>query len=71
MPLDQYSTENAIHVKYGQRWPLLIDPERQAYKWLCKISGDKLRKIRVTDPNYLRTLENSMRVGETVLLQVP
>ncbi|XP_053239011.1 dynein axonemal heavy chain 14 isoform X1 [Podarcis raffonei] len=68
LPLDQYSTENAIHIMYGQRYPLLIDPERQAYKWISQMSG-KLRQIRVTDAHYFRTLENSMRLGESVLLQ--
>nr|XP_028577583.1 dynein heavy chain 14, axonemal [Podarcis muralis] len=68
LPLDQYSTENAIHIMYGQRYPLLIDPERQAYKWISQMSG-KLRQIRVTDAHYFRTLENSMRLGEPVLLQ--
>ncbi|XP_060101418.1 dynein axonemal heavy chain 14-like [Heteronotia binoei] len=69
LPLDQYSTENAIHIKHGQRWPLLIDPERQAYKWICQMARGCLRQIRATDSTYLRTLENSMRVGESVLLE--
>ncbi|KAH0622659.1 hypothetical protein JD844_025154, partial [Phrynosoma platyrhinos] len=70
LPLDQYSTENAILVKYGQLWPLLIDPERQAYKWIHQMAGDKLREIWATDASYLRKLENCMRIGESVLLQV-
>ncbi|XP_042301519.1 LOW QUALITY PROTEIN: dynein axonemal heavy chain 14 [Sceloporus undulatus] len=69
LPLDQYSTENAILVKYGQRWPLLIDPERQAYKWIHEMAGDKLQEICATDASYLRKLENCMRIGESVLLQ--
>uniref|UniRef100_A0A8D0B053 Uncharacterized protein n=1 Tax=Salvator merianae TaxID=96440 RepID=A0A8D0B053_SALMN len=68
LPLDEYSTENAILVKHGQRCPLLIDPEGQAYKWICQTAG-KIHHINVTDAGYLRILENSMRVGETVLLQ--
>uniref|UniRef100_G1KEF2 AAA+ ATPase domain-containing protein n=1 Tax=Anolis carolinensis TaxID=28377 RepID=G1KEF2_ANOCA len=69
LPLDQYSTENAILVMYGQRWPLLIDPERQAYKWIYQMAGGKLQEISATDASYLRKLENSMRIGESVLLQ--
>ncbi|XP_053163841.1 dynein axonemal heavy chain 14 isoform X5 [Hemicordylus capensis] len=69
LPLDEYSTENAIHIKYGQRWPLLIDPERQAYKWICQMAGNRLRQIHVTDAGYIRMLENCTRTGESVLLQ--
>lgn len=70
MPHDQYSTENAILVKHGQRWPLLIDPERQAYKWICQMEGSKLRQISATDANYLKTVEYSLQFGESILLQV-
>ncbi|XP_007435709.1 dynein heavy chain 14, axonemal, partial [Python bivittatus] len=69
LPLDQYSTENAILIKHGRRWPLLIDPERQAYKWICQMEGGKLRQIHITDVNYLKILEYSLQFGESVLLQ--
>ncbi|XP_077196785.1 dynein axonemal heavy chain 14 isoform X2 [Paroedura picta] len=69
LPLDQYSTENVIHIIHGQRWPLLIDPEKQAYKWIRQMAKGCLRQIRATDSTYFRTLENSMRMGESVLLE--
>nr|XP_056709345.1 dynein axonemal heavy chain 14 [Euleptes europaea] len=69
LPLDQYSTENAIHIKHGQRWPLLIDPERQAYKWISQMAKGCLRQLSAKDSTYLRTLENSIRVGESVILE--
>ncbi|XP_026551198.1 dynein heavy chain 14, axonemal [Pseudonaja textilis] len=69
LPHDQYSTENAIIIKHGQRWPLLIDPESQAYKWICQMEGTKLKQINATDANYLKTIEYSLQFGESVLLQ--
>ncbi|XP_074844510.1 dynein axonemal heavy chain 14, partial [Carettochelys insculpta] len=69
LPLDQYSIENAILVKNGQQWPLLIDPQKQACKWICQMEGDRLKQIHASDSSYLRTLENTMRIGDSVLLQ--
>ncbi|XP_075781391.1 dynein axonemal heavy chain 14 isoform X1 [Pelodiscus sinensis] len=69
LPLDQYSIENAILVKNGQRWPLLIDPQKQAFKWVCQMEGNGLRQIHASDSSYLRTLENAMRIGDSILLQ--
>ncbi|XP_013921881.1 PREDICTED: dynein heavy chain 14, axonemal [Thamnophis sirtalis] len=69
LPHDQYTTENAILVKHGQRWPLLIDPERQAYKWICQMEGSKLRQTNASDAKYLITIEYALQFGESVLLQ--
>lgn len=27
LPVDNFSVENSLIVKFGQRWPLLIDPQ--------------------------------------------
>lgn len=35
------------------------------------MAGGKLRQIHASDSSYLRTLENAVRVGESVLLKVP
>jgi dynein heavy chain len=34
LPTDSLSTDNAILVKRGRRWPLMIDPQGQANKWI-------------------------------------
>ncbi|CAH2255722.1 dynein heavy chain 14, axonemal [Pelobates cultripes] len=70
LPPDPYSTENAILVKNGQRWPLLIDPHGQAFKWICQMEGDRLQKVQTSDPGYIKLMENAIRLGEPVLLQV-
>lgn len=32
VPLDSHSTENAIVMQHSRKWPLLIDPQGQAFK---------------------------------------
>ena len=34
LPSDGFSTENGIIVTRGTRWPLVIDPQCQAVKWI-------------------------------------
>lgn len=34
LPADSFSTENGIIVTRGSRWPLVIDPQCQAMKWI-------------------------------------
>ncbi|XP_069582586.1 dynein axonemal heavy chain 14 [Ranitomeya imitator] len=69
LPPDPYSIENAILVKNGQRWPLLIDPHGQAYKWICQMEGRKLRQVQASDPGYMKVLETAIRLGEPILIQ--
>ncbi len=37
LPTDNVSTNNAILVTKGRRWPLMIDPQGQANKWIRKM----------------------------------
>jgi len=37
LPSDEVSVENAILAAKSPRWPLMIDPEGQANKWIKKI----------------------------------
>ena len=34
LPIDDYSAENALLATVGKRWPLAIDPQAQANKWI-------------------------------------
>lgn len=34
LPKDNLSTENGVIVKYSRRWPLFIDPQGQANRWV-------------------------------------
>uniref|UniRef100_A0A7N8WQ61 Dynein, axonemal, heavy chain 6 n=1 Tax=Mastacembelus armatus TaxID=205130 RepID=A0A7N8WQ61_9TELE len=70
LPRDNVSTENGILVTEGRRWPLMIDPQDQANRWIrSKEAKHGLKVIKLTDPNFLRTLENAIRMGMPVLLE--
>ncbi|XP_029949300.1 dynein heavy chain 6, axonemal [Salarias fasciatus] len=70
LPRDTVSTENGILVTEGRRWPLMIDPQDQANRWIrSKEAKHGLKVIKLTDPNFLRTLENAIRLGMPVLLE--
>ncbi|KAL7988579.1 hypothetical protein Chor_007498, partial [Crotalus horridus] len=70
LPRDYVSTENGILVTRGRRWPLMIDPQDQANRWIrTKEAKCGLKIIKLTDTGFLRTLENAIRLGLPVLLE--
>ncbi|XP_032092528.1 dynein heavy chain 2, axonemal [Thamnophis elegans] len=70
LPSDDFSTENGIIVTRGNRWPLMIDPQCQASKWIKNMEAKKgLKIIDLQMPDYLRILENAIQMGSPVLLQ--
>ena len=70
LPRDAVSTENAVLVTKGRRWPLMIDPQDQANRWIVgKERQNGLKVVKLTDKNLLRTLENAIRIGLPVLIE--
>ena len=70
LPADPLSCENGIIVTKSRRWPLMIDPQTQANRWVrSKEKSNRMQVIKLTESNYLRTLENCIRVGNPVLLE--
>jgi dynein heavy chain, axonemal len=70
LPMDQFSVENGIISTRSQRWCLCIDPQGQANNWIRAMERDNnLKIIKLSDPNYMRTLENAVKVGLPVLLE--
>ncbi|RHY32869.1 hypothetical protein DYB32_002144 [Aphanomyces invadans] len=70
LPTDMFSIDNGIVVFNARRWPLMIDPQGQANKWIRNMEHDHgLYVIKLTDSDYLRTLENAVQFGRPVLLE--
>eukprot|EP00960_Hanusia_phi_P070417 767305-Hanusia_phi.AAC.13 len=70
LPSDDVSVSNGIIVKNTTRWPLLIDPQMQANKWIKSMEEQNgLRLIKLTDGRYLQTIEACVRNGNPLLLE--
>jgi dynein heavy chain len=70
LPTDDFSIDNGIVVFNARRWPLMIDPQGQANKWVRNMEGENnLQVIKLTMGDYLRTIENAVQFGYPVLLE--
>ncbi|KAK3546101.1 hypothetical protein QTP70_022875 [Hemibagrus guttatus] len=70
LPSDAFSTENGVIVTRGNRWPLMVDPQGQALKWIKNMESKRgLKVIDLQMPDFLRVLENAVQFGSPVLLQ--
>ncbi|XP_043542458.1 dynein axonemal heavy chain 2-like, partial [Chiloscyllium plagiosum] len=41
LPTDAFSTENGVIVTRGNRWPLMVDPQGQALKWIKNMESSQ------------------------------
>ncbi len=47
LPNDSFSIDNAIIVSKARRWPLLVDPQGQANKWIKNMEKKHKLEVRV------------------------
>lgn len=70
LPSDLFSIDNGIIVTNARRWPLMIDPQGQANKWVKNMEREaNLNVIRLAQSDYMRVLENAIQFGQPVLLE--
>mmetsp|Transcript_28825 Transcript_28825/g.26091 ORF Transcript_28825/g.26091 Transcript_28825/m.26091 type:complete len:257 (+) Transcript_28825:3217-3987(+) len=72
LPKDDTSTENGIIIDKGKRWPLMIDPQTQANKFIKNLGKDReegLDILKASDPSILKTLELGLQFGRWVLVE--
>ena len=70
LPTDAFSIDNGIVTAAARRWPLMIDPQGQANKWIRKMEAEAgLLVIKLTQGDYLRTLENAIQFGKPVMCE--
>uniref|UniRef100_A0A8C9UVX8 Uncharacterized protein n=1 Tax=Spermophilus dauricus TaxID=99837 RepID=A0A8C9UVX8_SPEDA len=70
LPTDTFSIDNGVIVNNSRRWPLMIDPQGQANKWIKNSEKEnQLSVIKLSDSDYIRTLENCIQFGTPLLLE--
>jgi dynein heavy chain len=70
LPSDSFSRDNGIISTIARRWPLFIDPQGQANKWVKNMEkGNRLAVIKLSDSDYVRQLENAIQFGTPVLME--
>lgn len=60
LPTDGFSTENGIIITRGTRWPLVIDPQCQAVKWIKNMEAANVSftKNYLDSRNFINKLNN-------------
>ena len=72
LPSDKLSVENGIIMFKSRRWPLMIDPQTQANKFIKNLGKDVetgLDVFKQSEANLLRSLELAIQFGKWVLLE--
>ncbi|XP_050527307.1 dynein axonemal heavy chain 1-like [Daktulosphaira vitifoliae] len=72
LPRDDFSVENAILMFNSKRWPLVIDPQGQANKWIKNLGKTLMNGIaicKLSDKNLLQELQTAVRSGKTCLIE--
>jgi len=70
LPNDSFSIDNAIMMTKARRWPLMIDPQGQANKWVRNMeSKNQVEVIKLSDSGFLNKLENCIRFGYPCVLE--
>ncbi len=70
LPSDSFSNDNAVLVTTSNRWPLMIDPQGQAIKWIKNMERSSgLRIIKANDRDLSRKIEAAIRIGAPTLIE--
>lgn len=70
LPRDSVSTDSAIIVTRASQWPLMIDPQEQANRWIKSLEADNFLKVcKVTDSHLMNVIIDSIRLGYPVLVE--
>ena len=68
LPTDEYSQENGVLAMQSRRWPLAIDPQIQANRWIKNMFKD-LKVFKISEKDFLKCMSDAVYYGKSVLLE--
>lgn len=73
LPSDNLSVENGIIMFVSRRWPLMIDPQTQANKFIKRMGKSfpekQLDVCKLSASNLMRNIEMGVQFGKWILLE--
>jgi len=70
LPSDTVSIQNGAIITNCKRWPLMIDPQLQGFKWIkSKEAKFNIKVTQQTTHRYLDTVELCIQNGEPLMLE--
>lgn len=64
------SQENALFATKGYKWPLMIDPQLQAIKWVRKSNEElQIKVMKFSDTAFQINMRSALTLGYPVLIQ--
>eukprot|EP00924_Labyrinthula_sp_SR-Ha-C_P010247 snap_masked-scaffold_23-processed-gene-1.31-mRNA-1 protein AED:0.10 eAED:0.11 QI:0/-1/0/1/-1/1/1/0/4309 len=68
LPNDEFSIDNSIILFSSNRFPLMIDPQGQANKWIKSLE-EELIVVKPNQNDFVRCLERGLSSGSAVLIE--
>lgn len=70
LPGDELSVQNGTLITRTTKWPLVIDPQLQAVRWIKeKEKANKLIVVSQNDSDLMRYLEQAVMLGQPMLIE--
>lgn len=69
LPADEHSIQNGILTTAASRFPLCIDPQRQAASWIKATYGKQLKTKSLNEPDFMKHLELAIQFGSSFLFE--
>jgi dynein heavy chain len=69
LPNDAFSVANATIMSKSNRFPLMIDPQGQANKWIKNMEKANNLKVAKLDSTFARALEACIMIGTPLLVE--